>query len=82
MSNTCRWCGMPIRWVTTERGRRMCLDPEPTSVGNVALVTTADGLRARALATAELAEWRGPLWLPHMASCSHVTTRTGTKRQI
>jgi len=80
--NGCQWCGQQIRWVRTEAGRNMCLDPHPTPAGNVALVQTPDGTRARALKVAELAEWRGQLWMPHMATCPHVRTRTGTKRQI
>ena len=82
MSRTCQWCGKPVRWVTTERGRRMCLDPEPTPSGNVALVADEGGQRARALTAAELYDWRGQLWMPHIATCPHVRTRTGTKRQI
>jgi hypothetical protein len=79
---TCQWCGQPIRWMTTEKGRRMCLDPEPTQAGNVALVDLEEGQRARVLTAAELYEWRGRLWMPHSATCSHIRTRTGTTRQI
>lgn len=27
--NTCRSCGAPIRWITTEHGRKMPVDEEP-----------------------------------------------------
>ena len=80
--NGCQWCGQQVRWVRTEAGRNMCLDPRPTPGGNVALVDTEGGLRARVLTTAELYDWRGQLWMPHIATCPHVRTRTGTTRQI
>jgi hypothetical protein len=38
MTNNCRSCGAPIVWAVTEAtGRRMPIDPEPTSGGNVIL---------------------------------------------
>jgi hypothetical protein len=84
VSPTCRWCGQPIKWVVTERGRNMCLDPEPNPAGNVVLLAQPDGgQRARVLKAAQLAEWRGTrLWMPHPATCTHVRTRTGTTGQI
>lgn len=78
-ANTCRFCGQQIRWMRTEAGRNMSLDPEPTPRGNVALVDTPDGPRARALKATELTDWKGRLWMPHAATCPSVQTRIGTK---
>lgn len=37
-ANTCRACGAPIRWaITTAKGRRIPLDPEPRPDGNLHL---------------------------------------------
>lgn len=80
--STCRWCGAPIRWVTTERGRNMCVDPQPAAGGNVALIDTPTGPRAHVLTVAERKEWTGQVWMPHSATCTHVRTRVGAKRQI
>ena len=80
---TCRWCGAPIRWVATEAaGRPMCLDPQPSPTGNVALISTKTGPRARVLKAEEIAGWRAQRWMPHAATCPAVRTRIGTKRQI
>ena len=35
MSDFCRSCFQPIRWVETENGKRMPLDPDPVPGGNV-----------------------------------------------
>jgi hypothetical protein len=47
----------------------MPLDPDPNPSGNVALIDTADGPRARALKAADLLDWKGRLWMPHAATC-------------
>lgn len=42
---TCRSCRAPVRWVLTQAGKRMPLDPAPTPVGNIALTEeTVDGV--------------------------------------
>lgn len=72
---TCRWCNQPVRWVISERGRNMCLDPQPSTLGNVVLIATASGTRARVVAADELAARRkqiGQLWMPHAATCPHI----------
>lgn len=38
MVSRCDACGQPIVWATTERGRRIPLDPEPRPDGNVELI--------------------------------------------
>ena len=76
MSATCRWCGRPMRWLKSTRDRNLCVDPDPDPAGNVAVI---DG-RARVLKGDALAEWKGQRWMPHAATCTHMTSRTGTKR--
>jgi len=66
--------------VTTERGKPMCVNPQPDPLGTVVIVDGPDGPRAQVLRTAELYSWKGQRWMPHFATCSHVTARTGTKR--
>lgn len=34
----CRWCGTPMKWATTEKGRQIPLDIHPSDVGNIELV--------------------------------------------
>lgn len=34
-NTTCRSCHAPVRWVLTAHGKRMPIDPEPVSDGNV-----------------------------------------------
>lgn len=77
---SCRFCGQQIRWVRTEAGKNMALDPQPTPSGNVALVDREGGTRARVLTAAELLNWRAQLWMPHAVTCPPVRTRIGTKR--
>lgn len=36
-AGTCRSCGAPVRWVKTNTGRPMPLDPEPVPTGNVVM---------------------------------------------
>lgn len=41
--NTCRDCGGRVLWARTEAGKRIRLDPEPHSDGNIRLWETASG---------------------------------------
>lgn len=85
MSDRCRSCDAPIRWVTSAAtGRAMPLDLEPTPAGNVMLhgggeeeaaavaeVLATDRLtRARALAAAGTLD----LYLSHFATCPDAAT--------
>jgi hypothetical protein len=36
----CRSCGAPIRWVVTEKGKRIPLDRDPQPDGNIVPVLT------------------------------------------
>ena len=60
----CRSCGEPIRWVETRQGKRMPLDVEERSDGNV--VIEADG-KARVLPKGD--PYTGPRYVSHFSSC-------------
>jgi hypothetical protein len=71
----CRSCGASIIWTDTVTGRRMPLDANPTTDGNIilgvrhgnvplALVQTAQAL-------ARLKEYGSPLYTSHFATCPH-----------
>lgn len=66
MAADCRSCGAPMRWVETSAGRRMPLDPDPSSAGNV--VIEADG-KARVLPPVEAARYTGEKFTSHFATC-------------
>jgi len=34
----CRWCGKPMKWADTEKGKKIPLDPDPVDNGNIELV--------------------------------------------
>lgn len=62
-------CGRLIRWVLTEGQKRIPLDPDPTSDGNVVLVHLPDGrIRARVLAGHQLPAQQ-TAYRPHWATC-------------
>ena len=66
--NVCLGCGEPIRWVLTERGRRMPLNPDPHPDGTV-VVRLVDGRpRAHVLTGPELPA-QEPAWRPHWVTC-------------
>lgn len=64
MSQACKSCGAPIRWLTTLRGKQIPIDPEPVPNGNV--VIEGNG-RARVIGNGAPAD--GPLYQSHFASC-------------
>ena len=73
MNDTCRSCGAPIRWVLTDKGRRMPLDPDPHPDGNIMPVTVTVGgafprEETRAFVTTAP---DGPAWRSHFATCPH-----------
>lgn len=71
MTAMCNDCHAPVRFERTIRGRKLILNAQPDRLGNVALVVTGDGTVARELSGARLTGWRGPLYLPHWATCPH-----------
>lgn len=62
--NTCRACPAPVRWVRTEAGRAMPLDPVPVPEGNVQLV----GGVAHVLHKDEVPQ-PGARYVSHFATC-------------
>lgn len=75
MSDLCRSCKAPVRWVVMARtGRRMPLDPEPIENGHINLLDDgrAEVLRAEDVAFAQ-AEGT-PLYRSHFSSCEHAAS--------
>jgi hypothetical protein len=64
----CTDCGYPVRYVITELGRRLAIDPFPHPAGTVWPVTTARGQRARIIA-GNHSRPDAPLYRQHPASC-------------
>ena len=73
MTEVCARCKQPLRWVRTERGKRMPLNPDPVPDGNVAIV---DGVVV-VLAPAVLSRMRAEgldkleLYKSHFATCPY-----------
>lgn len=65
---TCRSCKAPLIWATTEGGKLMPLDAEPSERGNVLLQGTQARVLDRELAVAYRAQGT-PLYLSHFAEC-------------
>lgn len=65
----CGSCKHPIRWVTTENGRPMPLDWQPTEAGNVVPAYREDGgVRAHVLHQDEEPP-DGPRYTSHWETC-------------
>jgi len=70
----CRSCGAEIRWVLTERGKRMPLDPEPyhgDSPAGLFVLRGHDQLVPTAIAAPAGAFEEEPHFRSHFASCPH-----------
>jgi len=67
----CRGCGSPIRWEVTKAGKRMPLDADPVSEGNVVV---ENGV-ARVLTKKEIQEGGivGDRFVSHHATCPEVS---------
>ena len=72
----CRSCDAEIYWVFTEHGNRMPIDADPRDDGNVALIQSPSGRRARVLPPEgmfedeDLTELRqGVRYTSHFATC-------------
>lgn len=66
--STCTGCGAAIRWVITDGGRRMPLDPDPVPDGNV-VPAVIDGQRRARVLTGEQMPADGPAWQAHFRTC-------------
>lgn len=68
----CRSCGAPIRWVVTERGKRIPLDRDPQPDGNIVPILVGGDWVARVLPVDTAAEYRaqgGDLYRAHFTTC-------------
>lgn len=66
----CTLCDATVEYVITEaRGRRMALDVDADPGGNVVLVDTPAGPRARVFGRRVEPNVAGPRRMPHVATC-------------
>jgi hypothetical protein len=79
----CRDCDATIEYVVTEaRGRMMPLDVGEDAAGNVVLVDTPAGPRARVFGRGVRPDVPGPRRMPHVATCpGDVAGRRGQSRR-
>lgn len=63
----CRSCHRLIRWVDTERGKRMPIDPDPVPDGNVILISG----RAHVLGRSEVAPLSTKRYQAHFRTCEN-----------
>lgn len=76
--STCRSCGAPIRWVETEHGKRMPIDPDPHPQGNVIpWGWDENGAKVVARVLTEPPIGRDA-WRSHFTTCPHATTHRRT----
>ena len=62
-------CGATIRWVVTEGGRRMPINPDPHPDGTIVAIDRPDGTTvARVLSGAQLPAQQ-QAWQPHWQTC-------------
>lgn len=73
-------CGRPIRWLFTEGGRRLPVDPEPHPAGTVVLVTTDGRTLARVLTGAQLPAQEAA-YRPHWVTCPASESFRGRQSQ-
>ena len=69
--SACGSCGAQIRWVLTEAGERMPIDPLPTDDGNIVPVGGSSQAepRAHTLHKGERPPEGVPRFMPHWATC-------------
>jgi hypothetical protein len=75
----CPDCRAPIRWLTTQVGKRMPVDAEPSERGNVLLTGDVAGVLNPGQAGAARAAG-APLYLHHRLSCPFASRWAGGKR--
>lgn len=72
--NSCRSCGAPVRWVRTEAGRRMPINPDPDPAGNLVLDVTGLAVQVDPTAT-------GPKYTSHFATCPEAARHRKPKQR-
>lgn len=80
--NRCRSCHAPIVWARTITGRRIPLDLEPATDGNVRLGLIGGEEVALVLTGGELAaaQIAGPVYRTHFQSCPNAAKHRRTPR--
>ena len=68
--STCSTCHAPIIWVISEGDRRMPIDPDKVSDGNIVPIEVDGQRRARVL-TGDQLPVEGGAWQSHHRSCPH-----------
>ena len=66
-AGSCRSCGAPILWATTEKGKAIPLDAEPADNGNVEFTGNLDIVRV--LGGVDAGVVSTPRYTPHHATC-------------
>lgn len=70
MSESCRTCGAPIMWVPSfTSGKVMPLDLYPVPDGNVVLIETKDGPRAKVLGARSVRPAAASFYTTHFSTC-------------
>jgi len=65
-TTACRSCGARIRWVFTDKGHRMPLDPEPDPTGNIVIREDGD---AHVITKDDVIPPQAERWISHFATC-------------
>lgn len=77
----CRSCGAPFRWVTTEAGKPMSLDPLPRPMGNVIMVPRGQSrLVAKVVSKSALPVKGAPAYQTHFVSCPDAASMRRPRR--
>lgn len=65
----CRSCHRPIRWVETEKGKLMPIDPEPSAAGTILLRPQIDRKTLAIVGVPTEAFLGEPRYVSHFATC-------------
>ena len=66
----CRFCGAPVIWVQTDKGKTMPIDPDPVEHGNLRLIPVGETGKVHYLKKGELEEDSPePRYVSHFATC-------------
>lgn len=72
----CRRCTKPVRWTTSEAGKAFAIDPDPSEVGNTAVMRDVAGtLRSRRVSAERPLMPGERLMMPHVATCTPAARR-------
>lgn len=85
--STCKSCGAPVLWIVTRLGRRMPVDAEPHSKGNILVLDPPNGRSPIGHVLGGDALWEALHGAPERVHRSHFSTcpdadkhRKGTSR--